>query len=83
VVQNLPSQVVLLQVELQPLIGQTTGGTTGVIMFVAFVEFVPDYLSLLPKLTSGQALTVQLFPVQFLIVQFLSPHDGAWLQVAH
>jgi hypothetical protein len=40
-------------------------------------------LSLLPKLTSGQALTVQLFPVQFLIVQFLSPHDGAWLQVAH
>ena len=79
-VQNLPSQVVLLQVELQPLIGQTTGGTTGVVMFVAFV---PDYLSLLPKLTSGQALTVQLFPVQFLIVQFLSPHDGAWLQVAH
>ena len=82
-VQNLPSQVVLLQVELQPLIGQTTGGTTGVVMFVAFVEFVPDYLSLFPKLTSGQALTVQLFPVQFLIVQFLSPHDGDWLQVAH
>jgi hypothetical protein len=40
-------------------------------------------LSLLPKFTSGQALTVQLFPVQFLIVQFLTPHDGAWLQVVH
>lgn len=72
-----------MHVELQPLIGQTSGGATGVVAFVAFVASVPDYLSLLPKFTSGHALTVQLFPVQFLIVQFLSPHDGAWLQVVH
>ena len=72
-----------MHVELQPLTGQTSGGATGVVAFVAFVAFVPDYLSLLPKFTTGQALTVQLFPVQFLIVQFLSPHDGAWLQVEH